>query len=132
MIDESERAWQRLERAHGDTYWYVDTGCGQGVRDTSVVQVTNGDEVTEPSREMEEGVKCERGEPFRYGGFHAESIPDLHDTCRELTSREGIEDVVLERDEDGVLHTCSVREASCYDACGDGFHIIERGFGTRE
>jgi len=87
VIDDSERAWQRLERAHGDTYWYVDTGCGQGIRETSVVQVTDGDEVTVPSQEMEEGVRCEDGEPFRYGHRQREDLRRTASSAGGIDSR---------------------------------------------
>ena len=43
VIDQSERAWQRLALAHADTYWYVESACGAGTRETSVVQVSRGD-----------------------------------------------------------------------------------------
>ena len=132
VIDESERAWQQLVRAHGESYWYVETACGAGARETSVVEVRNGDPGTLLSLASESLVQCERGEPFRYGGLEEFPIAELHDRCRELLSRGGIHDVVLEQDEDGVLRTCVATDDDCDDACGYGFHIRERGFGRHE
>jgi hypothetical protein len=130
-VDEAERIWQALEEEHGSTYWYSETSCGQGFREITRVQVTDGGGAL-VSREYEGGedqtAGCTEDEPYRYESWGADTLPEMFEECRALI-RYGY-DTTITFDDDGVLKSCrALDDPSCNDACDHGWHIAERAFG---
>jgi hypothetical protein len=131
VLVQSQRAWSSLVGERGDTYWYKVTTCGQGYRLIVWVQVTDG-AVSLVARETEENVRCRDDEPYVYAAFDGRLFEDLYAECGQLIANAGIDDVRLEVDEELVVRSCWRTSPDCFDACDDGFHIAERGFGDAD
>jgi hypothetical protein len=124
-LDKSEAQWLKLEASSGDSYWYVETSCGQGMRDTTTVQVLRGI-ATAVTTERADESRCLQDEPYRYEDFSPTSILELHAECRELISDYA---TTVTFDGEGIIESCRAIETDCRDACDHGFHIDRRGFG---
>jgi hypothetical protein len=126
-LDESEALWLKLEANAGDSYWYAESSCGQGLRDTTTVQLRGGI-ATAVTTERADESRCLEDEPYRYEDFTPASIPELYDQCRDLLSGDYATTVTF--DDEGIIESCRAIEVDCNDACDHGFYIGSRGFGT--
>jgi hypothetical protein len=126
----SENAWAALVAENGGTYWYRVSSCGQGYREITWVQITEGVGTTTVWRETEENADCVRGEPYIYEGFNARALEGLYDECYLRVQRVGLEEANFEVDAEGIVRSCWDTAPNCADACDDGFFITDRGFGV--
>jgi hypothetical protein len=121
-----EEAGRDAENA--DTYWYIDENCvGNALTGRiSLVQVVEGEATVVSTAEIpkEECVAT----VDRYADASPSTFEELHALCSETERAD-----VLTLDERGVLESCySSPGTCCCDACGEGFHLLDWGFGQAQ